>query len=56
VARRYTRSHPMQLMLSRTLIGLRSMLHRIGARVRVGQIHETELRRSGWSWVNEVLQ
>lgn len=56
IARRYTRSHPMQLMLSRTLIGLRSVLYRIGARVRVREIHEAELRRSGWSWVNEVLQ
>jgi predicted unusual protein kinase regulating ubiquinone biosynthesis (AarF/ABC1/UbiB family) len=56
ITRRYTRSHPMQTYLSRTLIGLRSMLHRIGARVPVRGLHEVELRRSGWSWVNEELK
>lgn len=54
VTRRYTRSHPMQLYLSRTLIGLRSLLHRMRARVPVRDIHVRELQRSGWTWVNEV--
>lgn len=54
VTRRYTRSHPMQLYLSRTLIGLRSLLHRMRARVPVRDIHMRELQRSGWTWVNEM--
>jgi predicted unusual protein kinase regulating ubiquinone biosynthesis (AarF/ABC1/UbiB family) len=53
VACRYTRAHPMQIYLSRTLLGLRSLLLRMRARVPVRAIHEAELRQSGWPWVND---
>ncbi len=51
VAHRFTRAHPMQVYLSRTLLGLRSLLHRMRACVATREIHAAELRRSGWAWV-----
>lgn len=48
---RYTRAHPLQVFLSRTLLGIRSLMHRLNARIPVRAIHESELRRSGWAWV-----
>ena len=51
IIHRYTRAHPLQVYLSRTFLGLRSLLHRMRARVPVAAIHEAELRRSGWEWV-----
>jgi predicted unusual protein kinase regulating ubiquinone biosynthesis (AarF/ABC1/UbiB family) len=53
---RYTRSHPMQIYLSRTLLGLRSLLHRMKARVDVRGSHARELRGSGWPWVEELVR
>ena len=56
VAKRYTRAHPIQVYLSRTLLGLRSLLHRMRARVDVRAIHAREIRATGWAWVDEVLR
>src|SRR5712691_11414721 len=55
IARRYTRANPVQVYLSRTLLGLRSLLHRMRARVDVRAIHARELRVTGWPWVREII-
>lgn len=44
VRRRFLRNHPVNVSLTRSLFGVRSMLHRMGARVRVRQIHDEEAR------------
>lgn len=51
---RYTRAHPMQIYLSRTLLGLRSVMHKLRARVPVAAIHLNELQRSGWEWTTAL--
>ena len=56
IAKRYTRAHPLQVYLSRTLLGLRSLLYRMKARVDVRDIHARELRASGWAWVEEIIR
>jgi predicted unusual protein kinase regulating ubiquinone biosynthesis (AarF/ABC1/UbiB family) len=45
---RYTQSHPVQLYVTRTILGLRAMLYRLGARVDVRAIHERELSEAQW--------
>jgi predicted unusual protein kinase regulating ubiquinone biosynthesis (AarF/ABC1/UbiB family) len=52
----YTRAHPTQLYLFRTLMGLRSMLHKMRARVDVRGIHARELPASGWRWVEGIIR
>ena len=42
--RRFLRNHPVNVSLTRSLFGVRSILHRLGARVRVRQIHDDEVR------------
>jgi predicted unusual protein kinase regulating ubiquinone biosynthesis (AarF/ABC1/UbiB family) len=56
VAGRYTRSHPMQFYISRTVLGLRALLHRMKARVDVRGVHARELPAAGWSWVDQLLR
>jgi predicted unusual protein kinase regulating ubiquinone biosynthesis (AarF/ABC1/UbiB family) len=56
IAGRYTRSHPKQIYLSRTLFGLRSLLHKMKARVDVRGVRARELPRAGWSWVDEMIR
>jgi predicted unusual protein kinase regulating ubiquinone biosynthesis (AarF/ABC1/UbiB family) len=54
IAKRYTRSHPVQLYLSRTILGLRSMLYTMKARVDVRAIRAREIRATGWDWLDQV--
>ncbi|HEX9407584.1 MAG TPA: AarF/UbiB family protein, partial [Thermoanaerobaculia bacterium] len=54
IARRYTRAHPIQVYLSRTLLGLRSLLHTMKARVDVRGVHAAELPAAHWSWTEEL--
>jgi len=56
IAKRYTRAHRLQVYLSRTLLGLRSLLYRMSSRVDVRAIHARELRASGWTWVEEIIR
>jgi aarF domain-containing kinase len=56
IARRYTRAPALQVYLSRTLLGLRSLLHRMKARVDVRGVHARELPAAGWNWVDELLR
>ena len=56
IAKRYTRAHPTQFYISRTLLGLRSLLYKMKARVDVREIHARELRATGWPWVDEIIR
>jgi aarF domain-containing kinase len=43
VRQRYTQAHPLQIYLTRAVVGLRAMLYRLQARVDVHALHQQEL-------------
>ncbi|HEV3484175.1 MAG TPA: hypothetical protein VG106_02130 [Vicinamibacterales bacterium] len=49
IRRRYTQSHPLQIYLTRAVLGLRAMLYRLQARVDVKALHEQELAAADWT-------